>query len=353
MGLAKASGRTMGIEAMVNLVESLALVVPKQEGEAVRRTLIEMGALRRDLRIEASGGHILFPVTERVPLAYSHRRHEFAEADLQPRSYRELIRIPEALHPFLPTSYDIVGDILILKLPQELKGYEESLGSALLRAHRGVATVALDEGVEGTCRVRSLSVIAGRKSTRTVHREFGLEIAVDPARVYFSPRLAGERRRVALQVRKGEVVVDAFCGAGPFTLHVARAGAQIVYSIDANPRAVEFLRENLRRNRLENVVPIEGRVEEAVPRLGPADRVILDFPTDPFHHFKTMMEVLRPGGVLHYYEILERALLQERIDLLRGSLPRGMAVEVLGVREVRGYSPSRAHYAIDLRVSRG
>lgn len=346
------SAKAKGRRALGRGVRTLAVVVPRKEGEEVRRALKSLGALRQDLAIREEGDLLLLPVAEAVDVGYPLRETDLEPREGRPRTYREVVEVPDPLRPLLPRSFDVVGDVLLLKLPEELEPHREAVGEALLTTHPGVRTVALDRGVRGPFRERRTEVVAGAADTRTVHREYGLEIAVDPAAVHFSPRVAAERRRVAQQVAPGEVVADAFCGVGPFALHVARAGAGTVYAVDANPVALAFLRENVRRNRADAVVPIEGDADNVLPTLEGVDRVILDFPQEPLPHLAPALEPVREGGVLHYYEILERTVLEARLEEIQTASP-GRALEVLDVREVRGYSPTQAHYGVDLRVGPG
>lgn len=331
-------------------VESLALVVPLAQGEAERRRLRKEGLLREDLRIARAEDVLYLPVKEEVAWGFPVEMREFKAREVRPATYRDLLELPPDLREQLPRAYDVVGTVVILKLPQALLPHEGSIGQALLRVHPHVRSVAVDEGVVGQERRQRLRVVAGRKSTRTVHREYGLDLALDPAEVHFSPRVATERRRVARQVRPGEVVVDAFSGVGPFALHVARAGAEEVHAVEANRRALAFLEENVRRNRLENVIVHSGDVVEVLPGLPTADRLILDFPQGPLPFVPVAVEALRDGGVLHYYEILERDTLENRVEDLRGAVPDDRGLEILHIREVRGYSPTQGHYALDLRI---
>lgn len=332
-------------------MQSPAVVVPQEEAESVRRRLRKQGALREDLRVRASAGRVLFPVRESIP-GEPVEVHEFEETGTRPpRRYQDVVDLPEALRPLLPRAYDVIGDVVVIRLPEELGAHERAVGEALLALHRGARTVAVDGGVHGAWRQRNLRVVAGRSSTETVHREFGLILAVDPATVYFSPRLATERRRVAEQVAPGETVIDAFAGVGPFTLHVARAGAGQVLAVDANPEAVAHLRRNLTLNHLENVTVLEGDVAARLPPLAPADRLILDYPWDPRPFLPTAARALREGGMLHYYAILETAAFPRVAERLPRDLPPGLRGEVLQTRRVRGYSSTQAHYAVDLRIS--
>lgn len=326
--------------------------MPKEEGETARRKLEQAGILRRDRKIVERGVNLLIPVIRELSLGYRYEHVKLEARETRPRTYREVVRLPEELRSLLPRSFDVLGQVILLRLAEELRPFGEEIGEALLQVHPSARTVAMDEGVQGPFRQRTLRVIAGTEDTRTLYREYGLTLALDPATVHFSPRMASERRRVAGLIQDPEVVMDAFSGVGPFALHAARAGARRVLAVDANPQAVAFLRENIRRNQAKTIVPLEGPIEEVLPQLEPADRFILDYPWDPLPYVALAADALRPGGILHYYEILDRTQQEDRIETLRSRLPKGRELRVEGVREVRGYSPTQIHLALDLRIGR-
>lgn len=334
-------------------MKSLAAVVPKGEGEEARRRLDEAGVLRRDRRIRERDGFLLIPLTERVSEGYPIETVELPAQGVRPRNYRQTVAVPDEFRSLLPRSYDVIGHVVVIRLADELRPFASEIGAGLLRFHEGAETVAVDEGVQGPYRQRGIRVVAGKEDTRTLHKEFGLTLALDPAKVHFSPRMATERRRVAKAIQAPEVVVDAFSGVGPFALHACRAGARRVYAVDANPEAVAFLRENVRRNRADAVVPLAGPIEEVLPDFEPADRFILDYPWEPLPYVPLAAGALKENGVLHYYEILDRTEREERFETLEATLPKGRTLEVQAVREVRGYSPTQVHYAFDLRIGRG
>src|SRR5207247_8953794 len=186
-------------------MRSACVEVPVERGEEVRRRLLEMDALRRDLRIERSGDRLYLPVTIPVDIGLPVLEREFPAGFTLVRSYRDLVHIPPRLAPLLPKAFDEIGDIVVLRLPEELVGFEREIGEAILRWSPKVCTVAADEGVGGELRIRKVRVIAGEARTRTEHVEFGLRYLVDVERAYFSPRLGSERSRVADQVNAGRV----------------------------------------------------------------------------------------------------------------------------------------------------
>ncbi len=331
-------------------MRSLCLEVPASKGEEVRRRVQEMGVLQKGLRIERAGDSLYIPVTALVA-GYPALEREFTDGFALVPSYRDLVKVPPDLEPLLPKAFDEVGDIVLLRLPEALQGFEREIGEAILRWSPKVRTVAVDEGVQGDLRIRKVRVIAGERKTRTEHVEFGLRYLVDVERAYFSPRLGSERARVAQQVRPGEAVVDMFAGVGPYAILIARTrepGA--VHAIDANPAAIELLRENVRRNRAEVVVH-EGHGQDVLPRLAPVDRVIMDLPQSAREFLPAVARQVRDGGVVHFYTIAERGFVEDAAQGAMELARRGARkAEILASRVVRGYSPGKVHVALDLQI---
>ena len=145
----------------------------------------------------------------------------------------------------VPQAFDIIGDIVVIDIPPQLKAYQNLIGEAILQTQKNVTTVlAKASDISGVFRVRDYDFIAGEHKTQTIHREFGCQYHVDIAKAYFSPRLSHEHERVAAQVQEGEAVVDLFAGVGPFSVLIGKRNpAAKVYAVDLNPDAVELLKD--------------------------------------------------------------------------------------------------------------
>jgi tRNA (guanine37-N1)-methyltransferase len=148
-------------------------------------------------------------------------------------------------------SYDIVGDIAIIRLTEKSEKYGQIIAESIMKVHKNVKTVlAQTSPVHGDYRLRKLKHIAGEKRTVTIHRESGCMFSVDVEKCYFSPRLFYERMRIAKLVKDGETIVNMFAGVGCFSLVIAKhSNAEKIYSIDINPVAVQYMRENVKLNR--------------------------------------------------------------------------------------------------------
>lgn len=263
----------------------------------------------------------------------------------RPTHYTALLSdLPAEEQAILPNSYDIVGDVAIIKLPEPLLAHKKNVGHALLTVHPNVSTVALDRGVTGELRVRDLEVIAGPPELTTLHREHGLTIEVALDKVYFSPRLATERQRLAARVVEGQRVLDLFAGVGAFVCLVARDRAPaVVAAVDLNPEAVRLLRRNLERNRIAVPVDaIEGDARLVAPRSGDWDHVVMNLPHDAAAFLDVAAECVAPDGEVHLYAMVERSehddivkSLQDRMSTLMGAPWR-----VIAERHVRNYAPT-------------
>jgi tRNA (guanine37-N1)-methyltransferase len=258
-------------------------------------------------------------------------------------------------------SFDIVGDIAIIRLPRASSVLAQTAAEAIMSLHKNVKTVLLQASpVAGDLRLRRLTHVAGENKTSTVHKEFGCLFAVDVARCYFSPRLSHERMRIARLVEHDETVINMFAGAGCFSIIIAKHSAPAkVFSIDVNPVAIQFTKENIRLNRVDyKVVPLLGDSKEIInSRLQRvADRVLMPLPEKALEYIPCAVSALKEsGGWIHYYGFehadktenpSEKAKLKvtEALDALR------VDFEVPFIRVVRSTGPNWYQLAADIHV---
>ncbi|HEV2449183.1 MAG TPA: methyltransferase domain-containing protein [Thermoplasmata archaeon] len=317
--------------------------VPASQAEPTRQELEARGAVRPGIAWLREGDRVVIPLRQRPeppPASGQLVEREFpAPAHDPPRSYRELLRgLSTEQLAALPRAFDVIGDVVLVRLPPELAPVASEVGAALLEFVPAARIVGADEGVRGPERRRSLRRLAGSGSWATVHRENGLRLDVDLERAYFSPRLAREHELVAAAVRPHENVLDLCCGIGPFALLIAHQGrAASVTAVDQNPDAIELLQRNL--SHLRPGCPVESRVSEAGAFLleSPSfDRAILNHPTGGAPLLPAVGRCVRPGGSLHYYELMERTNATELMAQRTAELGPGWVLRES--REVHPYS---------------
>ncbi len=322
--------------------------VPKSEGNVVRMKLKETGILNQDAKIGKEGDFLLIPIT-----SDSFEEYEITDADLETiehkiTDYRLLL--PEEVRDILPNSYDNIGDVLIVKIVDELLYMKHEIGEALLKTSSSARCVLLDNGVKGELRVRELELIAGTGPSETKHRESGVVMMTDPAKVYYNPRLAHEREHVASLVKDGEIIIDMFAGVAPFPLTICRyAHPKTVYAIDLNHDAVEYAKINVKLNHFDNIVPIEGDAREVIKNLPDADRVVMNLPQIAQDFLPDALSKTKIGGTVHMHKILERDILEKFCnELTKDMHGRGLPCRISDIRELKTYSPSASVYVFDI-----
>jgi len=205
-------------------------------------------------------------------------------------------------------SYDITGDVAVIKVPDALWDKRVLLAEAVMAANRSVKVVLGQiSPVSGDYRVRGLEWISGEKRTEATYRENGCVFKVDLAKAYFSPRLSHERLRIAELVKQGEVIVNMFAGVGPFSIVIAKhSKASRIYSIDINPDAFPYVEENIRLNKVvDRVIPILGDAKEVIEAelKGVADRILMPLPEKAAEYLDAAVSAAKTeNSWLHYYE---------------------------------------------------
>ncbi|HDQ06021.1 MAG TPA: class I SAM-dependent methyltransferase family protein [Candidatus Bathyarchaeota archaeon] len=213
---------------------------------------------------------------------------------------------PQQLKQIYKT-YDIVGDVAIVRVPEPHKHLSKLIAEAIMDTHREVKSVWRQvSSVSGVHRLRGLEFLLGEKTTETRYKEHGCVYKTDLRKAYFSPRLSYERLRIAKLVQRGEVVLNMFAGVGCYSISIAKHSQPLkVYSVDVNSSAVKYLRENIRLNRVADVVvPIQGDAKRVTEQQlqNVADRVLLPLPERAYEYLDYAMLALKPaGGCIHFY----------------------------------------------------
>jgi tRNA (guanine37-N1)-methyltransferase len=285
----------------------------------------------------------------------------FSEKQLPPETLTQALqdKLPPDLLAKVPQAFDIIGDIVVIDIPPQLKPCQNIIGEAILQTQKNITTVLTKAGdIRGIFRIRDYDYIAGEHKTKTIHKEFGCQYNVDIAKAYFSPRLSHEHERVAVLVRDGETVVDLFAGVGPFSVLIGKKNPKVkVYAVDLNPDAVELLTSNVWVNKIENhVLPILADAREiATTQLeGIADRVIMNLPETAIDFVDAACKAIKTqGGVAHFYGFVRSPDTIENLKHHFSELveKNGRKVEVfLYSKSIRETAPFESQVVLDAKI---
>ncbi|AXR80810.1 class I SAM-dependent methyltransferase [Natrarchaeobaculum sulfurireducens] len=335
--------------------------VDREAGETTRRELADADLIADEYEITVEDGSLYIPIVDADAVSTD------LEVVDRAAPTRETQTRPADILGYEP-SYERLGEAALLDEDDDERARE--IADAIVASDLPLETVLNKASkIKGETRVRDWEVLAG-EDTEVVHREYGCEFALDLAEVYFSPRLATERHRVAEQVGKrrhsvddergngpqgeSEHVFDMFAGVGPFVVPFATRGAECV-GVDVNETAIEYLRENALRNGVEDrITAIHDDVREVAPAYeGWADRIVMNLPHSADDFLESAVTIASDDCVIHYYDIQheddpfgpgERAI--------REAADPEYAVCVETQRVVRSYAPHELNVCLDVRLER-
>ncbi len=278
----------------------------------------------------------------------------------QPRSLREALegKLSKKEMQHLITSFDSVGNIAVIQIPKELQRKEKVIGAALMQVNKHFTTVCMVTGERaGKFRVKPMKVIAGKKNKIATYKESGCVFKVDLGKVFFSPRLATERLRIAKLIKEGETVGALFAGVGPFPIVFAKhSGMRKAYAIELNPHAFKEMLQNIKSNNCEDrVEAIHGDVKKIVPKKfkGAFDRVAMPLPKGGENFLREALIAIKPkGGVVHFYAFVKKKEgLSEPLKQIReAAKDSGRKARILLKRKVCSFSASIDEFVIDFAV---
>jgi len=278
---------------------------------------------------------------------------------IKPTNYKDLVDIPNKLKTKLPTSFDVIGNILLLKLDDELRNFKNEIAKTLINTHKNVKTVCQIYPISGELRTRDIEIIGGEKSTETIHKEYGLTYHVDIEKTYFSSRLAKERERIKDLVKNNEVVVDMFTGVAPFAIMIAKyAKPKIIYAFDKNADAIKYAQKNIAINKVLDKIELINMDSIKAPEFlkkksARADRIIMNLPFSALDFFTYSLEMLADEGVIHYYVIIDGNEINDRIaELEKIAEKKNYCFEKTNLNKIKSYSPHEFYIGIDITAKR-
>jgi tRNA wybutosine-synthesizing protein 2 len=262
--------------------------------------------------------------------------------------------LPQNMIRTLPEKWEKIGEVVTIKLPDELRPYQEMIGKVYTEILRCKTALNDIGGISGVYREPVVEVIYGPSTTETIHTENGIRYKLDPQKIMFSSGNMTERKRMATISYHTEIVVDLFAGIGYFTLPMAVGSKpKKIFSCEINPVAYQYLCENVMLNHVTAIVqPLFGDNRMIAPKEC-ADRVILGYLEEPAVFLPTALNCLRPqGGILHYHTTapVEHISSQpfEEVETAAKHLHR--VVKLLKVTDVKSYAPGIHHVVVDVRL---
>lgn len=345
----------------MQIEHNLTVCVPIKEAEGIRALLLQCKVLDMSRKIkmviENEIKYLLLPVTTKTATTiagYPCIKDNMPELYMSQRSLKEMLLDELSTEELekVPSSWHIIGTVIVITIPEKLNGRAMLIGQKLLQIYPRCTCVVKDKGIQGAFRLPTREIIAGH-GTETIHKENGCIFKLDVTKVMFSKGNLAEKKLISTSAHN-EVVVDMFAGIGYFSIPIAvHSLPRKVISIEINPVSYTYLRENILLNHVENLVEtILGNCAVVTPE-GVADRVIMGYVGTTHDYLHYGIRALKPeGGMLHYHETTPEKLLPERpVSRIKEAAAQvGRKAEIVEVRRIKKYSPGVWHVVVDAKI---
>ena len=256
------------------------------------------------------------------------------------------------------SSFDQIGEIIVLRIPDSLKSKKKIIGETLLDQVKTTRSVFYQSSpVEGEFRTRNLEILAGEDNTETEYKESGCRFLVDVEKAFFSPRLSTERERIANLTHDGEIIINMFGGIGMFSILAAKVSKCTVYNIDINPNASLLCEKNIELNKLKGkIISLNGdSVKIIQDKLqNSADRVLMLLPERSDEFLETAILATKNNGVIHYYSHIHADKKQDAVKFSEEHYLNNSKVEskILNSRIVRPVGPRFYQTVVDVQIKK-
>lgn len=351
-------------------MQAFGVEIEKRSAQRLHTVLTAHRLLNGQLKPLHSAGKVIFALLrdpspkEKLQISGLNAKlvkRNFEQNIQKPRNLREALsrKLTESEMQRLISSFDVLGDVAIIEIPEQLAKKAKLIGKTLIALNPSLKSVYRIAGAHsGKYRTQKVKLIAGKAQKIAHYREHGCIFEIDFANVFFSPRLSTERKRIAEQVKPKEVVAVFFAGIGPFAIVIAKKQplAEKIYAVELNPSAHKQALDNIALNHAENSVEaIEGDVNKIAPKYlkGKCDRVVMPMPKTSEHFLDSAFIALKKeGGIVHYYHFgLTENPYEKSITIIKQIARKyKRKIKILQKRIVRPFSASTVQTVIDFKV---
>jgi tRNA wybutosine-synthesizing protein 3 len=271
----------------------------------------------------------------------------------------------------LPTKWEALGDLIVIPMDAfanevwikalggATKAQAEQLWAAVAHALGGARLARQDHISDNELRSPRVEMLAG-ESTWVEFSDYGVSFGFDASKVMFSSGNVTERHRIGSIDMKGETVVDAYAGAGYYTLPMlVRSQAGHVHACEMNPASIEGLKWAAAKNGVDEQLSVhEGDNQATLPKLvGVADRCHLGLLPSSEAVWQHALACLKPtGGWLHVHMNVKKEKVQswsdetvQKLDEMAHFLGRDWSIEAKHIERVKSYSPGVLHVVLDVQ----
>ena len=253
-------------------------------------------------------------------------------------------------------SFDIFGNIALVKFPRGIKAKDKKLfADKLLHDNKSVTTVLeKTRGFRGRLRKQETKYVAGEKTKEVLYRENGCVFRFNIDKTYFSPRLSNERKEIAQKIKKGDEVLVMFAGVAPYSIVIAKnSGASKVVSIEINKEANKYAKMNVELNGVKGKVEIiQGDVKRIANKIKEKyDVIVMPRPQLKDSFLREAFILSKKGTRIFYYDFCKEEEIEQIVNRIKSEAKKsGRKIKILKIKKAGEIAPYKYRIRVDFVV---
>ncbi|NCS98446.1 MAG: hypothetical protein COW47_01010 [Candidatus Huberarchaeum crystalense] len=275
------------------------------------------------------------------------------------KNFVELVisKHPKIPREVIPRAYDVIGDLVVVKLEPETQKYAKEIGESLIELLPRIKSVFYKiNKTEGDFRIYPLKLAAGENNTLTLHKENKCLFFVDIAKVFFNSRQGTERLKIANSIQQQEKeILCLFSGVAPFPINIAKKHKAIkITAIELNPNAHKLAQENVKLNKVKDQVKlICGDACQEVKKLLPKsfDLVLMPGPKISEDFLNIVFFAAKKSGRVVFYTFANIGDFETANQKIKSAAEKAkVQIEFLTQRRVLPHSPKEDQICIEFKI---
>ena len=252
-------------------------------------------------------------------------------------------------------SYDIIGNIAIIKSEGKTKAQKLKQAKQLLKQNNIKTVLELTNNIKGRLRTFKTKHLAGIKTLETTHRENDCKFKLNVETCYFSPRQSNDRKLIASKIKKKDNILVMFSGisAYPIVIYKTKKPKHIT-AIEISRQCNKYAKENLKLNHIptSQLTLIQGDVKKQIPKLKKKfDTIVMTRPNLKTTFLEQALSVSEKGTKIFYHGFchvdklkdLKQQLLDEAKTLKR-------KIKITKTTKAGDIAPFKFRWRIEMKV---
>lgn len=256
-------------------------------------------------------------------------------------------------------SFNVLGNVALVNFSDDcLLREKKEFAKEILKKNKSVRTVLeKSKNFSGELRLQKTKHILGEKTKEVLYKENGCVFRFNVDEVYFSSRLANERKEVCNFVKPKDEVLAMFAGISPFPIVIAKnTKVKKIYSNELNERANFYAKENIRKNKVgERVELVPGDVKKICDDFSRGgkkfDLILMTRPNLEETFLEDAFKVCKHGTRIYYHAFCNVEEEEEQIEMIKNWVKKnGFNFKLLNTKEIGDLGPGKVRFRIYFEV---